>query len=63
MVEPASKPMAVDAGISEQYSPRRDVGEYSPRKVAAPAYSPEAEKLCTIRSNNSNAGAASPMTS
>ena len=40
-----------------------NVGEYSPRKVAAPAYSPEAEKLCTIRSNNSNAGAASPMTS
>ena len=61
-MEPTSRPTAVEAGTSEQYSPRRSVGAYSARKVAAPAYSPAAEKPWTMRRSSSRSGAPRPMT-
>ena len=60
-VEPTSRPTAVEAGTSEQYRPRLLCGAYSARNVAAPAYSPAAEKPCTMRSSNSSSGAPRPI--
>ena len=61
-VEPTNRPTAVEAGTSEQYTPRLSEGAYSARNVAAPAYSPEAEKPWIMRSSSSKMGAARPMT-
>ena len=58
--EPMSRPVAVEAGTSEQYRPRWLDGAYSARKVAAPAYSPEAENDCTMRRHSSRIGARMP---
>ena len=61
--EPMSRPVAVEAGTSEQYRPRWLDGAYSARKVAAPAYSPEAENDCTMRRHRSRIGARMPTAS
>ena len=61
--EPMSRPVAVEAGTSEQYRPRWFDGAYSARKVAAPAYSPEAENDCTMRRHSSRIGARMPTAS
>ena len=53
--------MAVEAGTSEQYRPRLFVGAYSAKNVAAPAYSPAAEKPWIMRSSRSSSGAPMPM--
>lgn len=55
--EPISRPVAVEAGTNEQKKPRRCLGAYSAIKVEAPAYSPDAEKLCTMRKSSSKMGA------
>ena len=41
--EPSNSPLAVLAGTTEAYRPRRLGGAYSTRNADAPAYSPEAE--------------------
>lgn len=61
--DPTSRPVAVEAGTAAVYRPRFPVGAYSARKVLAPAYSPDAEKPCTMRSSNRPIGARMPTIS
>ena len=62
-VEPANKPMAVEAATSEQYLPRWFAGAYSARNTAAPEYSPAALKPWMLRSASSRMGDKMPMVS
>ena len=60
-VEPARRPVAVEAGTSEQYLPRWSFGAYSAKNTAAPEYSPAAENPWMLRKTTSRMGAAMPM--